>query len=173
MLWLAEALRAARPGAIVAVTSDWRQLPTMTDAIQGAGWVWRGIVPWVKPLQRARPRKGAPRNQAEYVVWGSNGRLQPHTDAPYLPGVVEANPPHHRHRVHITEKPVELLDVLVQLAPPGGLVLDPFIGAGTTGVAAVRRGRRIIGIEAVPHYAEIARDRIGAAALGRADPPID
>ncbi len=46
-LWLGECLRVAKPGAPLCVFTDWRQLPTMTDAIQAGGWVWRGIVDWV------------------------------------------------------------------------------------------------------------------------------
>lgn len=44
--------------------------------------------------------------------------------------------------------------------PPGGVVLDPFCGAGTTGVAALRLGRRFLGVEINPEYAEMARRRI-------------
>lgn len=49
------------------------------------------------------------------------------------------------------------------IAPPGGLVLDPFFGSGTVGVAAFREGRRCVGIERLPKYAEIARKRVGEA----------
>lgn len=47
---------------------------------------------------------------------------------------------------------------------PGDLVLDPFTGSGTTGVAAVKDGRRFIGSEINPDYVEIARRRIARAA---------
>jgi site-specific DNA-methyltransferase (adenine-specific) len=50
---------------------------------------------------------------------------------------------------------------LVRLVtPPGGIVLDPFTGSGTTGIAAFREGFRFIGIEREPDYYEIARARI-------------
>jgi site-specific DNA-methyltransferase (adenine-specific) len=53
---------------------------------------------------------------------------------------------------------------LVRLAcPPGGVVLDPFCGSGSTGVACVQTGRRFVGIELDPAYHEIARRRIKAA----------
>lgn len=44
-LWLGECLRIAKPGALLCMFCDWRQLPTATDAMQCGGWVWRGIVP--------------------------------------------------------------------------------------------------------------------------------
>jgi DNA modification methylase len=62
---------------------------------------------------------------------------------------------------HPTVKPLELMRWLVRLlCPPGGLVLDPTAGSGTTGAAAALEGRRFIGIELEPAYAEIAAARI-------------
>jgi len=61
---------------------------------------------------------------------------------------------------HTTVKPVTLMSYLIHLAcPPGGLVLDPFVGSGTTCVAAIQGGFRSIGIELDPSYCEIARAR--------------
>ena len=68
-LWLAECLRVAKPGAPIAVFSDWRQLATMIDAIQCGGFVFRGVMPWDK-TEAVRPRMGGFRSQCEYVVWG-------------------------------------------------------------------------------------------------------
>jgi len=62
---------------------------------------------------------------------------------------------------HPTVKPLELMRWLVRLlCPPGGLVLDPTAGSGTTGAAAVLEGRRFHGIELEPAYVEIAAARI-------------
>jgi len=49
------------------------------------------------------------------------------------------------------------------ICPPNGVLLDPFAGSGTTGVAAIQEGRQYIGIERMPEYVEIARQRIAAA----------
>jgi DNA modification methylase len=62
---------------------------------------------------------------------------------------------------HPTVKPLALMRWLVRLlCPPGGLVLDPTVGSGTTGAAALMEGRRFIGIELDPAYMEIAAVRI-------------
>jgi DNA modification methylase len=62
---------------------------------------------------------------------------------------------------HPTVKPLALMRWLVRLlCPPGGLVLDPTMGSGTTGAAALLEGRRFIGIELEPAYMEIATARI-------------
>ena len=64
---------------------------------------------------------------------------------------------------HPTVKPTELMRWLCRLVtPPGGLVLDPFAGSGSTGRGAIAEGMRFIGIELDPHYAAIATARIAA-----------
>jgi site-specific DNA-methyltransferase (adenine-specific) len=63
--------------------------------------------------------------------------------------------------IHPTVKPIELMRWLVRLAcPPGGVVLDPFCGSGSTGAAALLEGRQFVGIEREPDYVEIARARL-------------
>lgn len=69
-----------------------------------------------------------------------------------------------RHeRVHPTQKPIALmLELLADFTDPGDVILDPFCGSGTTGVACLRHGRRFIGIEMNEAYADIARERLRA-----------
>jgi DNA modification methylase len=63
--------------------------------------------------------------------------------------------------IHPTVKPIELMRWLVRLlTPPGGLVLDPFAGSGSTGAAAILEGARFLGIERERDYIPIARARI-------------
>lgn len=66
-----------------------------------------------------------------------------------------------RANIHPTVKPVALMRWLVRLVtPPGGVVLEPFMGSGTTGVACVQEGFAFIGIEREPQYFEICKARI-------------
>ena len=169
-LWMGEALRVTAPGGVILAFTDWRQLPATTDAVQAGGWVWRGIVPWYKPV--ARPQSGRFTNQCEYVAWGSNGGMATDYSAPVLPGFYQASAP--REREHQTQKPLDVMRELVKIVPEGGTVLDPFMGSGTTGVAAILEGRKFIGCEMVPHYAEVAERRIHEAqgqAVARGDQP--
>jgi site-specific DNA-methyltransferase (adenine-specific) len=69
----------------------------------------------------------------------------------------------------MSQKPVEVMRELVQIAPRGGVVLDPFMGSGTTGVAASLEGRDFIGVEMTRHYYEVAERRIGDAVRGYHD----
>jgi site-specific DNA-methyltransferase (adenine-specific) len=68
---------------------------------------------------------------------------------------------------HPTVKPIELMRYLVRLTktPTGGIVLDPFMGSGTTGIACELEGRDFIGIEREPEYIEIAEKRIAHYAM--------
>jgi site-specific DNA-methyltransferase (adenine-specific) len=157
-LVMAECLRAATPGASALAFTDWRQLPATSDALQAAGWTWRGIVPWRKPI--SRPQRDGFRRECEYVLWASNGQPVRHPEPVYLPGLVEGSQPRGRDRRHITQKPVTVLRELARICSPGGTILDPCAGAGSTGVAALLEGRGFVGVEITAHYADVARERL-------------
>jgi site-specific DNA-methyltransferase (adenine-specific) len=68
---------------------------------------------------------------------------------------------------HPTPKPIDLMLELVELfTDPDEVVLDPFCGSGTTGVACLRLGRRFIGIEKDAGFAQVARERLEAESQG-------
>ena len=162
-LWLSECARIVKPGGYALTFCDWRQLPLATDALQAGGFVWRGIVSWDKGESARAPHTGYFRHQCEFVVWGTNGVSAPATWGGPWPGCM-SHPVLQSDKHHLTGKPTPLLERLVQCAPPGGVVLDPFMGSGTTGVAALRMGRRFIGMELDPGYYGVAERRIREAA---------
>lgn len=83
------------------------------------------------------------------------------------PGTFQSQPTPARENVHPTVKPTELMRHLVRLVtPPGGLVLDPFLGSGTTAVAAELEGFRWLGIEREAEYVAIARARLNGTQRG-------
>jgi len=159
-LWCSEIVRTLKPGSVIAIFSDWRQLPTTTDVLQAGGAVWRGVYVWDK-TESARPEMGLFRNQCEFIIWGTKGAKNSRKDISCPAGVFRksVNP---AEKFHITGKPIELMEELIQIAPDGGIMLDPFIGSGTSAVAAKRTGRHFIGIEMSPEYCEIARRRVAA-----------
>ena len=68
------------------------------------------------------------------------------------------------NKQHPTQKPLPLMEWCIEKLPPSVLlILDPFMGSGTTGVACIRRGKRFIGIEREPKYFDIACRRISEA----------
>lgn len=167
-LWIRQALAVLVPGGIAGVFSDWRQLLVTANALQMAGGTWRGIAVWDKGPD-ARPSAGFSA-RCEYLIWGSAGPLPDRGRAtPKLQGV-------HFQRAlrfasgaerkqHIAQKPEALMRHLVEVAPEGGTVLDPFIGSGTTLLAAHQTGRHAIGIDIDERNCEIAAKRLEQAVL--------
>ncbi|MDT3395449.1 site-specific DNA-methyltransferase [Streptomyces sp. B1866] len=158
-LILSECYRLTRSGAPLLVFSDWRQVPVTSDAVQAAGWTWRGIVPWHKPI--SRPAKGGFKRECEYVLWATHGPVDAARNPVYLPGLYSASQPRGRDRTHITQKPDTLMAELVKVCAPQGTVLDPFAGSGSTGVAALTSGRSFVGIELSARYVTAAQQRLG------------
>ena len=157
--WLQDARRIAKPGAPVCLFIDWRQLPAMTLALQWAGWTWRGVAVWDKVA--SRPQKGRFRQQSEYIVWGSNGKMPLERNVGCLPGVFRY--PNPQNRIHVTEKPLQLMRDVVQICEPSGRILDPFAGAGTTVLAAVQEGYEAVGIEMSDAYFQRSAERLKTA----------
>lgn len=162
--WMAQAhrLTTKKNGALLCF-SDWRNLPCVIDAVQVGGWIYRGIVPWDK-TEASRPMKGWFRAQCEYVVAASAGTMLMGAEAPgaCTAGFVRCNVVN-AEKQHITGKPLELMLTLLKTRRDWRVCLDPFMGSGTTGVAAARLGREFIGIEIERSYFEIACERIAQA----------
>ncbi len=163
-LWMAAALMRAKPGAVACIFTDWRQLPTTTDAVQCGGWVWRGIAVWDKTL-KARPMAGAFTAQSEFVVWATAGERIARQLGYQIPGVFSIPAPDTAEREHITQKPLDLMRWALQPVAPGGIVVDPFCGSGTTLVAAKDTGRRAVGIEMDERSCEVAARRLSQEVL--------
>lgn len=110
----------------------------------GLGWRYRRQHEMVMVAHRAGSK----------LLWADDKRAVPNIYA-LMPG---------RERKHPNEKPVELIDhFLLVHSSPDQLVVDPFMGSGTTGVVAARRGRKFIGCEIAPEHFETACRRISAA----------
>src|SRR5690606_14779178 len=89
------------------------------------------------------------------------GRMKKATDVLAIPAI---NNMAAERTGYPTQKPLALLEVLVRACcPPGGTVLDPCCGSGTTLVAAVRTGRRAVGCDLSPEAVRIAQERLGRA----------
>lgn len=157
---LAKARQKTKPAGVCCTFVDWRNIVAIINALQAAGWIYRGIIVWDKGNSRGIP--GRFRNDCEYIVWGTNG----HRATEYVKGVFVGAGCYHvpivpgKERHHQTEKPVELLSQLIQICPEGGTVLDPFMGSGSTGVACIKEGRDFVGIEISEQYNAIAKERI-------------
>lgn len=145
-------------GAHVYVFIDWRQTPNVYGMLEACGYRVNHCLVWAKPHYGM----GAYwRNQHEHIVFASNGmpnEMRDHGKGSVL-NFTNVSP---AARVHPTEKPVDLLCDIID-AIPGDDVFDPFMGSGSTGVAAIKRGRRFIGCEINPGHFDTACRRIEAA----------
>jgi len=157
--WLAECHRIAAEGAVILIFTDWRQIGTTVDVIQHAGFIRRGCAVWDKG-GGCRPMKGRFSHQAEYIVWGSKGKMPVERGVSTLPGVFRHGVERPGEKLHLTGKPVALMEDLLQIVEPGGVVLDPFAGSGSTLLAAKRKGLGYLGIEKSAHYHQVAKARL-------------
>ena len=158
-LWMNAARNASVPGSVLVSFIDWRNLPVLTDAVQAGGWVWRNLGTWWKP--GVRMQKGRFSSSAEYVIYATNGPVLEGAGSPQ--NVISCKVDSDRE--HIAQKPQAVMRWALQVVPPGAIVLDPFMGSGTTLRAAKDLGFKAIGIEVDERYCEIAARRQGQEVL--------
>lgn len=167
-------LRAAIAAEIVRLTKGWalafcqiEGVNPWRDAFVAAGMKWRRAQVWIKPdsapqFTGDRPAQGFEAIASAWCgegksVWNGGGRR----------GVYVHNVNAVGKNEHPTTKPLPLMIELVDLfTQPDDLVLDPFAGSGSTGVACLQRGRRFVGIDRDPKYFAIAVDRLRAEEAG-------
>ena len=143
----------------VEAVSSWR------DSMEEAGLKYKRGMAWVKPDSSPQFNGQMPAQGYECIAsawcgaghskWNGGGRRGVFTHLTNQPD---------REGTHPTEKPIPLMMDLVQLfSNPGDIVLDPFLGSGTTLVACAKLGRRGVGIEMNEQYFDIACKRIEEA----------
>lgn len=106
-------------------------------------------------------QRGRFSSSAEYIIYASHGIPIEGEQSPQ--NVLSFAPVIGDYKEHIAEKPVDLLATVLGVTRLDALILDPFMGSGTTGVACVKLERKFIGIEIEPRYFDIACRRIEAA----------
>jgi site-specific DNA-methyltransferase (adenine-specific) len=160
-------------GGTMTTFTDWRMVGHLAPAIESARFRYQNLVVWNKG--NAGLGTGF-RAQHELAMHFAKGTARYHSfdygNVLTIPRMVSAE------REHQTEKPVDLIgQILEVMTPAGGRVVDPFMGSGTTGVAATKLGRSFVGIEIEPRYFDIACRRIETANKQRdmfvAHPSID
>jgi site-specific DNA-methyltransferase (adenine-specific) len=101
------------------------------------------------------------RNDGTEALPQLRGGMVSNTSGQHITRRDEGYAPQPQGNHHPTVKPTDLMAYLVRLVtPPGGVVLDPFMGSGSTGKACMREGMRFVGVELSPEYLAIAQARI-------------
>jgi site-specific DNA-methyltransferase (adenine-specific) len=118
------------------------------------------------PVRGTEPSKPAKNTYGEYARGGGAFHNDTGSAARFF-YTAKATKAERQGVAHPTVKPLDLMAYLCRLVtPPGGIVLDPFMGSGTTIKAAVSEGFRAIGIEREPAYFAMAEHRMDGAQLG-------
>jgi site-specific DNA-methyltransferase (adenine-specific) len=138
---------------------DWRQWPNLVGALETANLRVQGMVVWDKGHFGLG---NGFRSQHELLCHASKG-----VPTIYDKGIGNVlSFPRVEPLDHPSPKPEKMMQkIIAAVTPPDGIVLDPFMGSGTTLRAAKNIGRRAIGIESIRDYCEIAVDRLGQGVL--------
>lgn len=167
--WLAEAATLLKSPGYAFVFCDWRQIPAVSDALQFAGYYWRGVIPWNK--KNARPNKGHITQMSEFVVWGTvdekkSLKVCHHTFVYPSPPVAD--------RIHPTQKAPEVIRDFLDVLPDTATdALELFSGSASGGVAAIQQRLNYVGVEKNHELAERSRKRLAdyLAEQTCSDPP--
>lgn len=157
--WLPEIFRVLKHSAHCYIMINGRNLFHLQQECNKAGFKYQNLLVWDK--RHLTPNKWY-MNQCEFILMLRKGKAKNihnmGTSTLFsIPSIVG-------RKKHPTEKPVELLQILIEnSSETEDIVLDPFMGAGSTGVACVNIGRNFIGIELDKQYFDIAEKRINEA----------
>lgn len=159
--WLYDAYRVTKEGGALVCFCRWDVQDAFRWAITLAGWEVKSQVVWDRGMHGMGDLKAAFAPRHDIIWFAVKGRFQ-------FPGKRPASVISEQRLisglVHPTEKPVPLMARLVEaVVPEGGIVLDPCMGSGATGVACIGKGFRFLGVELDPEHYATARRRIEEA----------
>ena len=156
--------RVLRKGGTAVVWYDLWKVSHLSEAMVRAGFKMLRVLIWHKtnpvPLNMKATYLS---NSREIAVAGVKGGKPTFNDQYHNGVYYYPIPRHNGKRIHPTQKPLDLFTELVEVhSLPGDLVVDPFLGSGTTAVAALESGRNFYGGDIDPHYVKEARRRVSA-----------
>jgi site-specific DNA-methyltransferase (adenine-specific) len=175
--WLRRCQRVLKPDGTIWVTGTHHVIYSVGFAMQQIGMKVLNDVAWEKPNPPPNLSCRYFTHSVETVIWAAKSEKSRHVfnyqamrqmaGGKQMKTVWSILPPGNGEKAfgkHPTQKPVALVErCILASTHKGALILDPFLGNGTTAVAAVRTGRRCVGIELDPAYVEMAVKRVKAA----------
>ncbi len=161
-IWfLPGAYRVLRNGGTIHVFCRWDVQSAFRQALEWAGFSVKSEVIWNRMVHGMGDLHSAYAPMHDTILFATKGT---YTFPCTRPKSVISVPRVPASRLmHPNEKPVALMQELLRVVPPGGRVLDPFCGSGSTLDAAQRCGLDSVGIELSPEYCQVARKRLGLA----------
>ena len=167
--WLAEFRRVLKPTGTVFAFTSYNLLGRWHEIFDPAFDTFQFVV-WHKTNPPPKLRRAGFLNSCELIVacwdsghtWNFTRQRDMHN---FIESPICAGRERLKNPVHPTQKPLRVLRQLIEWGSrPGDLVLDPFMGVGSTGVAALELGRRFVGIELDGDYVDAARRRLDGPA---------
>ncbi|HEX7176416.1 MAG TPA: DNA methyltransferase, partial [Pyrinomonadaceae bacterium] len=172
--WLGECRRLLKPNGAIWVTGTSHNIYSVGYALQTLGYKILNDIAWYKVNPPPNLSCRYFTHATETILWARRDPKGKHTfnyaemkrenRDKQMQSLWHIKPPGQREKrygKHPTQKPEALLDRIVRASSnPHDLVLDPFCGSGTTGVACARLGRRFIGIDLMVSYLELAVARL-------------
>ena len=157
------------PGGTFIIFNSYRNLTPIIDELEKHGIIVKDLLKWIKsnPMPRNTTRRYV--QDTEYAIWGvapgEKWVFNLPDNAKYLRAEFHTPTVLGRERTgHPTQKSLKLMNELISIhTNPGDTILDPFMGSGSTGVAALESGRGFIGIELDQDYYNLAKDRLERA----------
>ncbi len=184
--WLAACQRVLKPNGTIWVSGTSHVIHSVGFAMQQLGFKLLNDISWVKPNPPPNLSCRYFTHATETIIWAAKNQKSRHTfhyrlmkqlaGDRQMKSVWTIPPPERwekRFGKHPTQKPVALLErILLASSNQGDLVLDPFLGSGTTAVAALRLCRKFLGIEIDSRWTDVAIERLREA-LSRNHPKSD
>lgn len=163
--WLKPAIDTLKSGGNVVIFNDWKNMTTITNALEECGCEVKDLIRWKKTNAMPRNRDRRFITDYEVAVWavkkGDKWTFNRLSETYEIPEIVCGLTPKSEKTRHPTQKPVYVMKWIIErLTDNGDLILDPFMGSGTTGVASKENGRKFIGIEMDNEFFNIAVNRI-------------
>lgn len=165
--WLNYAYPLLDKDGSMVIFCSYRYITTIIDKIESLGGVVKDVMVWQKtnPMPRNRDRRYV--QDMEFMIWAvksknSKWTFNRPTDKPYQRGFFQTPTLLGKERTkHPTQKPLALMREIIEIhTNENDLILDPFMGSGSTGVASIDLDRNFIGIEKEQEYYTIALDRL-------------
>lgn len=157
--WLPEVFRVLKGGCHCYIMINGRNLKDLQTEAEKVGFQFVNLLAWKK--NNVTPNRYY-MQQMEFILLLRKGKARNinnmgTSNCLEIPNIIGK-------KSHPTEKPVELMRIFIEnSSDPGDIVLDPFLGSGSTTVAAVKTGRHYIGFELDPDYFDIACKRLDEA----------
>ncbi len=172
--WLGEVKRILKPNGTIWVSGTSHNIYIIGHSIQKLGYKILNDVVWEKPNPPPNLSCRYLTHSTEILLWASRDKDSKHVfnyewakrenKSKQMKNVWRIKAPHQKEKSfgkHPTQKPEELLERIINISTEReGIVLDPFLGSGTTAIGAIRYGRSVIGIDNDEEFLENAIKRI-------------